>query len=90
MQEGDVAAALHDTFLIILKLSAPPLISVLAIGLVVSLVQAVTQINEQTLAFVPKMLGLVGVLAFLGHFLFTSLATYARSLFDQVIVVGGS
>ena len=90
MQEGDVAAVLRDTFIIILKLSAPPLLSVLAIGLGVSLIQAVTQINEQTLAFVPKLLGLIGVLAFFGHFLFTSLSGYTRILFDQVIIVGGT
>jgi flagellar biosynthetic protein FliQ len=90
MQEGDVAAILRETFVIILKLSTPPLLTVLAIGLVVSLVQAVTQINEQTLAFVPKLLGLVGVLALLGHFLFTSLEAYSRALFDQLIVIGGT
>ncbi len=90
MQEGDVAAALRDTFIIILKLSAPPLLSVLVIGLVVSLVQAVTQINEQTLAFVPKLLGMIGVLALFGHFLFASLSGYTRILFDQLIVAGGS
>ena len=90
MQEGDVASILRDTFVIILKLSAPPLLAVLAIGLVVSLVQAVTQINEQTLAFVPKVLGLVGVLALLGHFLFTSLSGFTRTLFDQLIVIGGT
>ena len=90
MQEGEVAAALRDTFIVILKMSAPPLLSVLLIGLIVSLVQAVTQINEQTLAFVPKLLGLVGVLALLGHFLFTSLSSYTSVLFDQLIVVGGT
>ncbi len=90
MQEGDVAAVLRDTFIVILKLSAPPLLSVLLIGLLVSLVQAITQINEQTLAFVPKLLGLIGVLAIFGHFLFTSLSSYSQILFDQLIVVGGT
>lgn len=90
MQEGEVAAALHDTFIIIFKLSALPLLTVLVIGLVVSLVQAVTQINEQTLAFVPKVLGVVGVLLMTGHFLYLSLSTYALKLFDDLIVVGGS
>ena len=90
MQEGDVASVLRDTFIVILELGAPPLLAVLAIGLFVSLIQAVTQINEQTLAFVPKLLGLVGTLAFLGHFLFTSLSSYTRILFDRLIIIGGS
>ena len=90
MQEGEVAAALHDTFIVIFKLSAVPLMTVLAIGLVVSLVQAVTQINEQTLAFVPKLLGVVGVLLLTGHFLYTALSNYAVKLFDQLIVIGGT
>ena len=90
MQEGDVAAVLHDTFIVIFKLSALPLLAVLAIGLVVSFIQAVTQINEQTLAFVPKLVGVVAVLMLTGHFLFVALAAYAARLFDQLIVVGGT
>ena len=90
MQEGDVAAALRDTFIIILKLSAPPLLVVLGIGLLVSLIQSITQINEQTLAFVPKLLGLIGVLAFFGHFLFTSLSSYTTALLDHLIITGGT
>jgi flagellar biosynthetic protein FliQ len=90
MQEGDIAAALRDTFIVILKLSGPPLLGVLAVGLVVSLFQAVTQINEQTLAFVPKLLGLIGILALFGHYLFASLSAYTHLLYDQLIVVGGT
>ncbi len=90
MQEGDVAAALHDTFIVIFKLSALPLLAVLAIGLIISFIQAVTQINEQTLAFVPKLVGVVGVLMVAGHFLFLSLSNYASKLFDQLIVIGGT
>ena len=66
MQETDVAIALHDAVMVALKLGAPPLLAALTIGLVISLVQAVTQINEATLAFVPKVLVIGAVLTLLG------------------------
>ena len=61
----------------------------LAIGLAVSLLQAVTQIHEATLAFLPKLVLVAGVLALLGPFMAASLTDYSRSLMDQVVAVGG-
>ena len=59
MNDADIAVLLRDGMLVMLKLGGPPLLVALAVGLVVSLLQAVTQINEATLAFVPKVLALV-------------------------------
>jgi flagellar biosynthesis protein FliQ len=56
MNDTDTALMLRDGMLVMLKLGGPPLLVALAVGLVVSLLQAVTQINEATLAFVPKVL----------------------------------
>ncbi len=89
MQEEDLVVAMRDMFIVILKLGAIPLLTVLAVGLAVSIVQAVTQISEQTLAFVPKLLALVLVLTFSEHFLYSSLADYTHVIFDQLIAVGG-
>lgn len=89
MQESDVAGALRDTFTVILRLGAPPLLAVLAVGLLVSIVQAVTQINEQTLAFVPKLLALAAMLALSGHFLVSSLDDFAHTIFDRLVASGG-
>ena len=52
-----LARHLRETMLVILKLGGPVLLAALAVGVVMSLVQAVTQINEATLAFVPKFAG---------------------------------
>ena len=88
MQEADVASALHDALMVVLKLGAPPLLTGLAIGLVVSLIQAVTQVNESTLAFVPKIMAICTVLALLGPFMLGTLTTYTHGLFDRMIAIG--
>lgn len=89
MGEGDVAAALREAVLVMLKLGGPPLLAALCVGLAVSLVQAATQINESTLAFVPKVIATGAVLALTGSFMVTTLTDYAHHMFDQIVVVGG-
>lgn len=64
-----------------LLLLAPLLASALLVGLVVSLFQAVTQLNELTLTFVPKLLVLAGVLVALGPWMLTTLLDYSVQLF---------
>ncbi|GIX25701.1 MULTISPECIES: flagellar biosynthesis protein FliQ [Caldimonas] len=63
---------------ILLMLSAPLLLTVLAIGLVVSIIQAATQIHEATLSFVPKLVGAVIVLAMAGPWMMTTLVEYIQ------------
>jgi flagellar biosynthetic protein FliQ len=54
-----------------------------------SLVQAVTQINEQTLAFVPKVLAICGALLVMGPFMLTTLTDFSHVVFDRIIAIGG-
>lgn len=89
MQEGDVGLILRDLFMVVLKLGAPGLVTAMVVGLVISLVQAVTQINETTLAFVPKVLALGAALMFAGPFMYATLSDYSRGIFDRLIAVGG-
>jgi flagellar biosynthetic protein FliQ len=89
MDDAGVAAALRDTLLVVLKLGGPPLLAMLAVGLVVSLVQAVTQVNEATLVFLPKVLVLGGALALLGPFMMATLSDFTRTLMDRLVLVGG-
>ena len=89
MQEGDVGGLLREAMLVVLKMSGPPLAVALAVGLVMSLVQAVTQINEQTLTFVPKLLAIGGVLLVLGGFMMTTLRDFTVMVFDHLVAVGG-
>jgi flagellar biosynthetic protein FliQ len=89
MGEAEVGVALRDAMWVVLKCGGPPLICALIIGLAMSFIQAVTQINEATLAFVPKALVICGVLALTGPFMLATLTNYTQSLFDQLIEVGG-
>ena len=63
----------------VLMLSAPVLLSVLVVGLVVSLFQAITQIHEATLSFVPKLIAAIAVFAIAGPWMMTTLVEFIRS-----------
>jgi len=69
---------------IALQIGGPLLVSSLAVGMLVSVFQAVTQINEQTLSFVPKILVVAGTLAVLGPWMAQTLVTYLVSTFNAL------
>ncbi|KQW40412.1 flagellar biosynthesis protein FliQ [Rhizobacter sp. Root404] len=68
----------------LLLVSAPILLSVLAIGLLVSIFQAATQIHEATLSFVPKVVGAVVVLAIAGPWMLTTLVEYLQRTLQAI------
>jgi flagellar biosynthetic protein FliQ len=88
MPGTDVGALLRETMLVTLKLGGPPLLAALAVGVVMSLLQAITQINEQTVAFVPKVVVILGALLILGPFMLMTMTDFSHTLFDQVVAVG--
>ncbi len=88
MNEGDLAMCARDALIVMLKLAGPVLVAGLAVGLAVSMLQAVTQINESTLVFIPKLLAVCATIAIMGGFMMQVLRDYARSAFDQVIALG--
>ena len=67
-----------------LLLSAPLLLSALVIGLVVSIFQAATQINEATLSFIPKLVGTFLVLILAGPWMLQLFVEYIRQLFEKI------
>ena len=67
-----------------LLLSAPLLLAALAIGLIISIFQAATQINEQTLSFIPKLLGMFMVLILAGPWMLQMMVDYIRRLFESI------
>ena len=89
MPGDDLGLLLRETLLLIVKLGGPPLGAALVIGLVVSLLQAVTQINEASLAFLPKMVGIGLILMLTGGFMLSQLGDFTHLLFDRVIAAGG-
>jgi flagellar biosynthetic protein FliQ len=81
---GEVTALLRGGILEVLMLAAPLLFSALIVGLVVAILQATTSIQEQTLTFVPKVIAILLVLAFLGGWMFSSLRDYTVQLFRMI------
>jgi flagellar biosynthesis protein FliQ len=69
---------------IALLLSAPLLLSALVIGLIVSLFQAATQINEATLSFIPKLVGIFLMLILAGPWMLQLIVDYIRQLFERI------
>jgi flagellar biosynthetic protein FliQ len=90
MNETDIAALIHDCMIVTMKLCLPILGVALVVGLVISFVQAITQINEATLAFLPKILAIGFALMMLGSFMMTTLTTFSHQIFDRIVVIGGS
>ncbi|MFC7544532.1 flagellar biosynthetic protein FliQ [Siccirubricoccus deserti] len=71
------------------QLAGPPLAAMLVIGLIISILQALTQIQEATLAFLPKLAVMGMVLLLLGPAMVGSMRGYAVGLFDRIVAVGG-
>jgi flagellar biosynthetic protein FliQ len=70
--------------MLLLLVSAPMLLVVLVVGLLVSIFQAATQINEATLSFVPKVVAAVAVLAFAGPWMLTTLVDYLQRTLQSI------
>ena len=90
MTDIDLPGLLREAMLVMLKLGGPPLLAALVVGLLISLLQAITQINEATLAFVPKLIALGLALMVAGPFMYGSLAAFALRMFQHIVAVGGS
>ena len=89
MTDAESAAALRDALWLMLKIGGPLLLAALAVGLIVSLLQTITQINEPTLVFLPKVLILGGAMALLGPFMMDQITTFTLSLMDKLVSIGG-
>jgi flagellar biosynthetic protein FliQ len=84
MSEDMVLQIGEDALLLIVYLAAPLLLSALFVGLLVGVLQAVTQIQEQTLSFIPKLMALVVALVLMGPWLLQLWVSFTRDLFMQI------
>jgi flagellar biosynthesis protein FliQ len=84
MTQADAVHLALETMLTTFKLVAPILGVSLAVGLIISMFQSVTQIQEFTLTFVPKLAAVSLVLLFTGHWMMDTLITYVDTLFNQI------
>ena len=89
MDAQQVLGAGQEGLWVLLMVSAPVLLVVLVVGLIVSIFQAATQINEATLSFVPKIIGAVAVLAIAGPWMLTTLVEYLQRTLQAIPSVVG-
>lgn len=78
-----VVDIIKEALITVLLTAAPPLLVSLVIGLIVSVFQTVTSIQEQTLTFVPKMVGMFLILMIIGDWMLNSMAGYAIELWQN-------
>ena len=85
MTQVMVLDILRSGFLTIIKVSMPILLTSLVVGLLVSILQAVTQVQEQTLSFVPKLLTVMIALILFGNYMLNTLVEFAE---DLIMLIG--
>ncbi len=88
MDMAQVLDVSREAIILLLKLAAPLMILALLVGLVISLFQALTQIQEMTLAFVPKILMIFISLLFFLPFMVANLVTFTEGLAGRIIGIG--
>lgn len=85
MTQGETLTIFKETLWLILKISAPMLIASILIGLLISIFQAATQIHEQTLTFVPKIIAIALILVVAGSWMLTNLTEFFHYLIGLMI-----
>jgi flagellar biosynthetic protein FliQ len=84
MNASYVLTFFHEALTLSAMLSLPALMVGLVVGLIVSVFQAVTQINEQTLALIPKIVAIVAILMLTGNWMLAQLMTFTTKVFNQI------
>jgi flagellar biosynthetic protein FliQ len=84
VSQQEILTILKDAIYVVLSASTPMLGAALGLGVGVSILQATTQINEQTLSFVPKIIGILTALLVFGGFIITSVTDFTVNLFNMI------
>lgn len=84
MSTGDVIDLVRLSVVTLIKVSAAPLIVSVVVGLVVSILQTATSIQEQTLSFVPKIVAVLASLVFFGHEILGTLLDFSNELLSRI------
>lgn len=88
MNAADVLGISREAVWVMLKIAAPLMLTALVVGLVISLFQALTQLQEQTLTFVPKILILLAVFVLTIPFMSNTLIEFTRELMAKAVGIG--
>jgi flagellar biosynthetic protein FliQ len=81
---GDALTLIGQAIVLVAKIAGPILVTTLVVGLLISLFQAVTSIQEFTLTFLPKLLAVAAILAVAGHWMLTQLVDYTDQLYSTI------
>jgi flagellar biosynthesis protein FliQ len=89
MDSTQVIDIMAEAMLVLLKVAGPIMLIALSVGLIVALFQALTQIQEITLTFVPKIFAVFLSLLFLGPYMLSVMQDFAQVIADRIISIGG-
>jgi flagellar biosynthetic protein FliQ len=84
MTQDDVVSLVVDAMSVSLKIALPVLLVSLVVGLAVSIFQAVTQIQEQTLTFIPKVVAMAVVIVVAGPWMLGQIVSYTQNLYESI------
>ena len=87
VSQGQIINILTDAITTVILSAAPMLIVAMVVGLIVSIFQATTQINEQTLAFVPKIVCVLLTLLLFGGYIFSRIGGFVTRLYDSIVTI---
>lgn len=85
MNQNQIIDILREGIWIALKIGGPMLIASMAVGVLVAIFQAATQIHEQTLSFIPKLLLIIAFLLLAGSWMLNTMQDFTRMIFTQMI-----
>jgi flagellar biosynthetic protein FliQ len=89
MHDLDTTAVLHDAMFTTLKLCAPLLLAQLISGVATAFFQAITQISDSTLTFLPKLCATIATAYYAGPFLSRTLGNFIHASFAKMVLIGG-
>ncbi|MCI1955010.1 MAG: flagellar biosynthesis protein FliQ [Oscillospiraceae bacterium] len=85
MSIAQVMQIIQASMVVLLKVSAPILIASMAVGLVIAVLQAATQVHEQTVVFVPKLVAIAVILVIMGSWMLENMKSFTLYIFDQIV-----
>lgn len=88
MTVTQVMEVMREAMLVTLKVAGPILIGSMLVGLVISVVQAATQIHEQTVSFVPKLVAIAVIMVALGPWIMQTMSDFTNYIFGLIASVG--
>lgn len=84
MTNGQVSDVMYEAFVLCVKIGGPVLVLSMLVGVLISIIQAATQIHEQTITFVPKLLVIGIILVFTGNWMLQQLQDFAMYIFGLI------